>query len=75
MVTAAVDYAMEVADVENNVECVVQKIESRGLDIAPTYNEWVELGFALANGLGEVGRSCFGSVLKPGGVLSFFVQL
>ena len=59
MVTATVEYAMEVADVEKNVERVVRKIESRGVDIAPTYNEWVELGFALANGLGEAGRSYF----------------
>lgn len=36
-----------------------QTVKELAYDIVPTYNEWVDLGFALANGLGEVGRSYF----------------
>lgn len=42
--------------VEEDVECVVREIERRAIDIAPNYRDWVELGFALVDGLGENGR-------------------
>lgn len=46
-------------DLMNDVEQLVQKIEASGVDIAPEYNAWVNLGFALADGLGENGREFF----------------
>ena len=42
--------------VAEDVECVVREIEQRAIDIAPSYKDWVELGFALVDGLGENGR-------------------
>ena len=36
-----------------DVEHVVWEIEQRAIDITPTYKDWVELGFALVDGLGE----------------------
>lgn len=43
--------------VEDDVESVVREIEQCAIDIAPHYKDWVELGFALVDGLGENGRS------------------
>ena len=45
--------------VKEDVECVVREIEQRGIDIAPNYKDWVELGFALVDGLGENGREYY----------------
>lgn len=42
-----------------DVENIVQKVEARGIDIAPDYDTWRNVGFALANGLGEDGRDLF----------------
>ena len=35
------------------------EIEQRSIDIAPNYKDWVELGFALVDGLGENGREYY----------------
>ncbi|MDE6348796.1 MAG: DUF3987 domain-containing protein, partial [Bacteroides sp.] len=43
----------------DEVEIVTSRIEAAGLDIAPAYNDWRDLGFALAAGLGEEGRSFY----------------
>ncbi len=45
--------------VEDDVESVVREIERRAIDIAPHYKDWVELGFALVDGLGENGREYY----------------
>ncbi|MBQ8672550.1 MAG: DUF3987 domain-containing protein [Bacteroides sp.] len=44
---------------QEQVETVTRRIEQAGIDIAPTYKEWCDLGFALAHGLGEAGRTYF----------------
>lgn len=41
------------------MESVVREIERRAIDIAPHYKDWVELGFALVDGLGENGREYY----------------
>ena len=46
-------------DCTEDVERIVSQIERQGIDIAPSYEEWVKLGFALADGLGENGREQF----------------
>ena len=46
-------------DCAEDVEHIVSLIEQRQVDIAPSYEEWVRLGFALADGLGENGREQF----------------
>lgn len=43
----------------DEVEIVTLRIEASALDIAPTYVDWRNLGFALATGLGEEGRDFY----------------
>lgn len=47
------------SDLATKIDNVVQKIEANGVDIAPDYEMWVNVGFALADGLGEQGRDFF----------------
>ena len=44
---------------ENEIEQLVSAVESASADIAPDYASWRDLGFALADALGEGGRSYF----------------
>ena len=44
---------------DSEVETITQRIESSSVDIAPNYADWRDLGFALADELGESGRSYF----------------
>ena len=46
-------------DRDNDVERIVSLCEQHGTDIAPSYEEWVRLGFALVDGYGENGRDYF----------------
>ena len=43
----------------NDIEAVVSRIESSAIDIAPNYADWRDLGFALADALGENGRDYY----------------
>jgi hypothetical protein len=45
--------------VYEDVEMVVQKVEAAGMDIAPAYEQWRDLGFALSDELGESGRNFY----------------
>jgi hypothetical protein len=51
-------------DLASDIDRVVQEIEANGVDIAPDYAIWVNVGFALANGLGERGRDFFHRVSR-----------
>ena len=51
-------------DLATEIDSVVQEIEASGIDIAPDYGMWVNVGFALANGLGEQGRDFFHRVSR-----------
>ncbi len=46
------------------VETITQRIEAVSVDIAPNYADWRDLGFALADALGESGRSYFHRLSK-----------
>ena len=46
-------------DNSNDVERIVSLIEQNATDIAPSYEEWVRLGFALVDCYGEKGRDYF----------------
>lgn len=52
----------------DDVHALVQEIVARGIDIAPEYNDWVSLGFALESEYGESGREIFRTLshLHPG---------
>lgn len=44
---------------EDEIEQLVCSVESASSDIAPSYSEWRDMAFALADALGEGGRSYF----------------
>jgi len=45
--------------VEDDIEKLVSQIESRRIDLTAKYEDWVKIGFALTDALGEEGRSLF----------------
>ena len=49
----------ETATGDDSFEVVVERIEDAQVDIAPDYNQWLSLGFALSDYLGEDGREYF----------------
>lgn len=51
-------------DLATEIDSVVQEIEGNGVDIAPDYGTWVNVGFALADGLGENGRVVYHRISK-----------
>lgn len=46
-------------DTSNEIETITQRIEAVSVDIAPNYADWRDLGFALADALGESGRNYY----------------
>jgi hypothetical protein len=44
---------------QDDIETIVQRVENACTDIAPNYADWRDLGFALADALGESGRSYY----------------
>ena len=48
-----------VSTIEDEIEQLVSAVESSCKDIAPDYTSWRDLAFALADALGESGRSYF----------------
>lgn len=51
-------------NVEEYINRVVCEVERLRIDIAPSYNDWVNLGFAIADGCGESGRTYFHRLSK-----------
>lgn len=45
--------------VRSDIETITQRIESTSVDIASNYADWRDLGFALADELGESGRAYY----------------
>jgi len=43
----------------DDLELIVNRIESAAIDISPSYADWRDLGFALADALGESGRNYY----------------
>lgn len=46
------------------IQCVVNRLVNGNIDITDDYNDWLRIGFALANELGENGRSVFHDVSR-----------
>ena len=46
-------------NLSQEIENLVMLVESSSIDIAPTYAEWRDLGFALSDALGENGRDYY----------------
>ena len=49
----------EGSGVRLDIETVTARIEAVAVDIAPNYADWRDLGFALADALGESGRDYY----------------
>lgn len=49
---------------QHEVEVVLRRIEAFQIDLTCEYNDWVKLGFALADGFGECGREYFHRVSR-----------
>ncbi len=43
----------------SDIDLITQRIEAASIDIAPNYADWRDLGFALADALGENGRNYY----------------
>jgi hypothetical protein len=43
----------------SDIETITKRIEAASVDIAPNYADWRDLGFALADALGESGRNYY----------------
>jgi len=50
--------------IENDIKKVVEQIEAGNLDITNGYLDWLKIGFALADALGEAGRTYFHRISK-----------
>lgn len=45
--------------IDNEIEPIVKIIEEKSIDIAPNYQSWLNLGFALSDKFGEDGREYY----------------
>ncbi len=43
----------------SEIETITQRVEAASVDITPNYADWRDLGFALADAMGESGRSYY----------------
>lgn len=46
-------------DSADDIEIIIQRIEGTGVDITDTYENWLNLGFALSEHFGEAGRGLY----------------
>lgn len=46
-------------DLQEEIELLTKEIENRAIDIAPDYQSWRDIGFALTDALGESGREYY----------------
>lgn len=50
---------IKVAFSDSDIDNLVRDIRQRSINLVPTYEQWRDVGFALASGLGEAGRDYF----------------
>lgn len=48
----------------SDFDAILGQISGRNIDIAPNYNEWLKIGFALAEQFGEGGRDYFHEISR-----------
>mgnify|MGYP000546111871 FL=1 len=56
----------------SDLERLVAAIEKQGANIAPTYQEYMPIAFAIANDCGEAGRTFFSSYLPDVGEICLY---
>ncbi len=47
------------SNTDDDVNTLIREIESRCVDIAPSYDDWVQLGFAIESQYGQAGREIY----------------
>lgn len=52
------------SDITTDIKAIVHQIEENQLDITTGYKDWLNIGFALADALGEAGRDYFHRVSR-----------
>ena len=52
------------AGIEHEIEVIVSRIENYRLDLTLNYADWLTIGFALADAMGEGGRDYFHRVSR-----------
>lgn len=50
---------MNKLNTSDEIRQVVEQAEASGIDLAPSYDQWLKMGFALAGEAGEQGREAF----------------
>lgn len=50
---------LNIVSTPSDMEEILEQIESRHIDMTVNYNDWIAIGFALVDGLGESGRDVF----------------
>lgn len=56
--------ALSDTNYENDIEIITKRIEADKIDITTEYDNWVKLGFALTDAMGELGRRYFHRLSK-----------
>jgi len=57
-------FKTKIAMIEKDIKTVVELIESKRLDITNSYEDWLKIGFALIDALGEGARDYFHKISK-----------
>jgi hypothetical protein len=57
-------YSYTGTSTQSDVEAIINEITKKGIDVAPNYNEWLNIGFAFASEFGESGRQYFHDVSR-----------
>ena len=58
-VVAATRAALPITDLFQQVDAVVEEVVGRGIDLTQGYERWRNIGFAIAEGMGNQGRAYF----------------
>jgi len=58
-VVAATRAALPTSDLFRQVDAVVEEVVGRGIDLTQGYERWRNIGFAIAEGMGNQGRAYF----------------
>ena len=61
---SAISHQQSIINNQSDLDYLVDVIRSSGIDIAPTYDEYTSLAFAIATDYGEAGRWAFHAICK-----------
>ena len=61
---SAINNQQSIINNQSDLDYLVDVIQSSGIDIAPTYDEYTNLAFAIATDYGEAGRWAFHAICK-----------